>query len=118
MLDTPGPSFARRDETCWLAPAPAPKAAVAGVVAATRHDQSAQDASGATRTECVLTVCAGVCADAIGAAIPTETTNRPASNSLKRFIRSSLSRRGAAAGRAATTCFVANPRHPDSASLN
>jgi hypothetical protein len=27
-----------------------------------------------------------VCADAIGAAIPTETTNRPASNSLKRVI--------------------------------
>src|ERR1700694_2732271 len=112
MLDTPGPSFARRDETCWLAPAPAPKAAVAGFVAATRHDQSAQDAksaqdaSGATRTECVLTVCAGACADAIGAAIPIETTNRPASNSLKRIIRLSPSRRGAAAIEKAATTWV------------
>ena len=62
-------------------------------MAATEHDQSAQDAeslqdaSVPTRTVGVLTACAGTWADAIGVAIPTEATDRPASNSLRRFIR-------------------------------
>ena len=59
---------ARCADLALLAFASSPKGALAGFAAATRHDQSAQDAksaqdaSGATRTECVLTVCAGVCA--------------------------------------------------------
>jgi hypothetical protein len=98
-------------------------------VAAARHDQSAQDAksahdaSGVTRTECVLTVCvltvcAGVCADAIGAAIPTETTTKPASNSLKRVIGFiPFSTRGGRK-RKPQQLGSANPPYPNAASLD